>query len=54
MLHREPGDPEADAARGWRRALQQVGYFLELIADKRAHPADDMITRLTEVEVEDR
>jgi cytochrome P450 len=34
-------------------ALQQVGYFLELIAHKRAHPADDMITRLTEVEVED-
>ncbi len=28
--------PEADAARAWRRALQQVGYFLELIADKRA------------------
>jgi cytochrome P450 len=51
MLHREPGDPEP-THEGIEASLQQVVYFLELIAEKRAHPADDMITRLTEVEVE--
>jgi cytochrome P450 len=33
--------------------LLQVGYFLDLIADKRAHPDDALITRLIEVEVTD-
>jgi cytochrome P450 len=52
MLHREPGDP-SPTQEGMEGALLQVGYFLDLIAEKRAHPGDDMITRLTEVEVED-
>jgi cytochrome P450 len=52
MLHREPGNPKP-THEGIEGSLLQVGYFLELIAHKRAHPADDMITRLTEVEVED-
>jgi cytochrome P450 len=52
MLHREPGDP-SPTREGMEGALAQVGYFLELIAEKRAHPRDDMISRLTEVEVED-
>ena len=39
--------------RGWRRGWTQTVYFLELIAEKRARPRDDMITRLIEVEVED-
>ena len=50
-LHREPGqiDPtpegvEANVAMGM--------YFLELTRSKRRHPGDDMITRLTEVEVD--
>jgi len=51
MLHREPGDPKPSHA-GIEASLLQIGYFLELIAEKRAHPTDDMITRLTEVEVE--
>ena len=51
MLHRESGDP-SPTREGMEGALEQVGYFLELIAEKRAHPGDDMISRLTEVEVE--
>jgi cytochrome P450 len=50
-LHREPGEvdpsPEGQAAM-----LELVGYFLELLAEKRARPADDMLTRLTQVTVE--
>lgn len=52
MLHREPDDPRP-SHEGIHASLLQIGYFLDLIADKRKHPADDMITRLTEVEVED-
>src|SRR6185295_1464982 len=52
MLHREPGDPKP-TDEGMEAGLSQIGYFLELIAEKRARPGDDMITRLTEVEVED-
>jgi cytochrome P450 len=51
MLHREPGDPKPTDA-GIEAGLAQITYFLELIADKRTHPGDDMITRLTGVEVE--
>ncbi|MEX2254984.1 MAG: cytochrome P450 [Acidimicrobiia bacterium] len=52
MLHREAGDPKPGHA-SIEASLLQIGYFLELIAEKRAHPTDDMLTRLTEVEVED-
>jgi len=51
MLHREPGDPKPSQA-GMEAGLHQVVYFLELIADKRAKPADDMICGLIEAEVE--
>jgi len=51
MLHREPGDPKP-TPEGMQAGLEQVVYFLDLIADKRAHPVDDMISRLTQVEVE--
>ena len=51
MLLREPGDPKPTDA-GMEAGLAQIMYFLELIADKRTRPGDDMITRLTEVEVE--
>jgi cytochrome P450 len=51
MLHREPGDP-SPTQEGMEAGLAQTVYFVELIAEKRAHPTDDMITRLTEVEVE--
>jgi cytochrome P450 len=51
MLHREPGDPKP-TQEGMEAGLAQIMYFLELIAEKRAHPQDDMISRLIEVEVE--
>jgi len=52
MLHREPGDPlptrEAIAASG-----ELIHYITRLIAERRARPADDLLTRLLEVEVAD-
>lgn len=51
MLHREPGQMDP-TPQGVGAAMESVGYFLELIADKRRHPADDMISRLIEVEVD--
>jgi cytochrome P450 len=51
MLHREPGqmDPTPE---GTRAAIDSVSYFLELVADKRNHPGEDMISRLIEAEVD--
>jgi cytochrome P450 len=51
MLHREPGemDPTPEGAAA---ALDSVVFFLDLVAHKRRHPGDDMISRLIEVEVE--
>ena len=51
MLHREPGemDPTPEGAEA---AIESVVYFLDLVADKRNHPGDDMISRLIEVEVD--
>jgi cytochrome P450 len=52
MLHREPGDPlptrEAIAASG-----ELLAYITRLMAERRARPGDDLLTRLLEVEVED-
>ncbi len=51
MLHREPGQkrpsPESEKAQ-----MDAGLYMYNLLQEKRRHPADDMITRLTEVEVE--
>ena len=51
MLHREPGeiDPTPD---GQVAALELVGYFHDLSREKRRYPADDMLTRLTQVTVD--
>jgi cytochrome P450 len=50
-LHREPGEmdptPEGQAAM-----LELAGYFLDLVAEKRANPVDDMLSRLTQVTVD--
>jgi cytochrome P450 len=50
-LHREPGEldptPEGQAA-----VLEQVVYFQELATEKRRNPADDMMSRLTQVTVD--
>lgn len=50
-LHREPGelDPTPEGAAA---VLEQVVYFLELAAEKRRHPGDDMLSRLTQVTVD--
>ncbi len=50
-LHREPGemDPTPEGATA---LLELTGYFLGLTEVKRANPADDMLTRLTEATVE--
>jgi cytochrome P450 len=51
MLHREEGSihpsEEAEAA-----GLAAGLYFYELVQDHRSHPADDMLTRLIDAEVE--
>jgi cytochrome P450 len=52
MLHREPDDPATTPA-GIEAGMKLGTYAYELAREKRAHPADDMITRLTQVEVED-
>ncbi len=52
LLTRDPDNPRP-TQEGMEAALHQVGYFLELIAEKRRHADDDMISRLTTVEVTD-
>jgi cytochrome P450 len=51
QLHREPGQlgptPEGEAA-----SLEAGAYFYGLVREKRGHPGDDMISRLTEAEVD--
>jgi cytochrome P450 len=51
MLHREPGemDPTPEGAAA---AIESVVYFMDLVADKRRHPADDMLSRLAVAEVD--
>jgi len=50
-LHREPGDMEP--TRAGIEAMQQVGaYYYNLITEKRSNPADDMLSRLTQVTVD--
>jgi cytochrome P450 len=51
MLHREPGqiDPTPEGATA---GLETGLYFLELAQERRRRPADDMISRLTQVEVD--
>ena len=51
MLEREPGNVSVTAA-GREAAVTMWRYYYDLVVDKRANPRDDMITRLTEVEVE--
>ena len=50
-LHREPGrlDPLPE---GEHAMIQMGAYFYELAAEKRKHPADDMLSALTQVTVD--
>lgn len=50
-LHREPG--QMDTTPAGQAAMFEMGlYFFELTKVKRAEPADDMLSRLTQVTVE--
>lgn len=51
LLEREPGNVSVTPA-GRDAAVTMWRYYYDLVVDKRAHPQDDMMTRLTEVEVE--
>jgi cytochrome P450 len=50
-LHREPGEVDP-SPEGVTAMFELVTYFLELSQQKRQHPADDMLTRLTEATVQ--
>jgi cytochrome P450 len=50
-LHRDPGDPEPNP-EGQRAAAEGGAYFYRLVLEKRRNPADDMLTQLTQVEVD--
>jgi cytochrome P450 len=51
MLHREPGEMRPTDA-GIDAAINLGVYWLQLVETKRAEPADDLTTRLVEVEVD--
>jgi cytochrome P450 len=50
-LHREPGDLDP-TPEGMDAIVTQGGYYYELTAEKRQHPADDMLSKLTQVTVD--
>jgi cytochrome P450 len=50
MLHREPNDAGPTKA-GIKAGMEQTRYFMQLVAEKRTAPGDDMISRLIEAEV---
>ena len=50
-LHREPGRMEP-TPEGTRAAADSGAYYYRLAAEKRARPADDMLSRLAEVTVD--
>ena len=51
MLHREPGEMDP-TPEGMAAGTEFGAYFWELAAEKRRSPGDDMISRLTQVEVD--
>ena len=53
MLHREVGEIGPDAEGRQADGIAMGAYFYELAAEKRANPTDDMLSRLTQVEVAD-
>ena len=50
-LHREHGQLEPTEA-GMAANVASGAYYYALVAEKRAHPADDMLSRLTQVTVD--
>jgi cytochrome P450 len=51
QLHREPGQL-GPTAEGDAASLEAGAYFYGLVREKRRHPGDDMISRLTQAEVD--
>lgn len=51
MLHREPGNP-LPTREAIDASIELGRYFQELIEERRRRPLDDMLTRLTQVEIE--
>jgi cytochrome P450 len=51
VLEREPGSP-FPTAEGIDAAIQSSAFIMELVAEKRRHPADDLISDLAATEVE--
>lgn len=51
LLQREPGNVSTTPA-GREAGVTMWSYYYELVQEKRRHPQDDMITNLTQVEVE--
>lgn len=49
-LHREPGEMDP-SPEGQTAMIELVAYFQELTRHKRKHPADDMLTKLTEATI---
>ena len=52
VLHREPGNPEP-TQEGMEAMLYQVAYLMELTAERRRHPSDDMLSGLVETGLSD-
>jgi cytochrome P450 len=50
-LRREPGQMELTQAN-IEANIESMAYYHDLVQHKRKHPADDMLSRLTQVEVE--
>ncbi|MBV8950589.1 MAG: cytochrome P450 [Actinobacteria bacterium] len=50
-LHRAPGDM-SPTPEGQEAMLASGAYFYELVQEKRRNPGDDMMSRLTQVEVD--
>ena len=50
-LHREPGQMDP-TPQGVSASIDMALYYLALTREKRRHPVDDMISRLTQVEVD--
>jgi cytochrome P450 len=51
LLERHPGEI-ATTKRGYRASVNTGLYYYDLVQQRRAHPEDDMISRLIETEVE--
>ena len=52
-LHREPGEHETTPA-GVQAMMENGAYLYQLVVEKRKRPADDMLSRLTQVTVDRR